>query len=233
MRIARTCLRVGKAAALADFYRDLLGMRRFGDAAGPLDAGSRRQVAAGVEPARLAGEWPQDQAMYQGHPFERVDGDVAAPARCAFPGQPQVPGGVLPVASHQQQVAELEVGARGPPALGLALQHPQKLAAGLPFEACPAAERGGFYQGPAAELEPGMFAPRETPGDLQEARARPREIVDAHRVPGSGKGGLDECRCFPFGRLVLRRQDRRKQGQTDGGPRAQARRRVLLRAARH
>ena len=79
-----------------------------------------------------------------------------------------------------------------------------------------------------------MFAPRETPRDLQEALARPREIVDARRVTGSRKGGFDECRCFPFGRFVLRRQGRREQGQADGGPRPAApTRRVPLRAARH
>ena len=175
--------------------------------------------------------------MDQGHPFERVAGDVAGsvdPAEGAFSGQPQVLGSDLLVAPHQQQVAELEVGPRRPLALGLALQHPQELAGGLPFGAGPAAERGGFDQRPATEPEPGVFATREAPGDLEEPLARPGEFVNARRVTGSGKGGLDECRRFPFGRFVLRRQDRREQGQADDGPRPAApKRRVPLRAARH
>ena len=80
--------------------------------------------------------------MDQGHPFEGVAGDVVAstgPVERGFPGQSQVPGRVLPVAAHQQQVAELEVSSRRPLAPGLALQHPQEFARGFPFDAGPAA----------------------------------------------------------------------------------------------
>ena len=126
---------------------------------------------------------------------------------------------------------------RRPLALRFALQHPQELAAGFPFGAGAAAERGGFHQRPAAELKAGMLAPREAPGDFQQPLPRQGEVVNAGRVTGSGKAGFDEYRGFPFSRLVLRRQDRRDQGQPDGGPRpgaaGPARRRVLLRAARH
>ena len=82
-----------------------------------------------------------------------------------------------------------------------------------------------------------MLAPREAPGDFQQPLPRQGEVVDAGRVTGGGKAGFDESRGFPFSGLVLRRQDRRDQGQAEDGSRPRApyapKRRVPLRAARH